>query len=108
MKSPQPPESLDCTQCGACCQCFPIFAGVEDAARELRIAQETRPVEAHLASHERAYQLFPLPFLEACAFLASNQLCRIYPTRPDVCRRFTAGSPQCLEARQRVGFPSES
>jgi Fe-S-cluster containining protein len=41
---------------------------------------------------------------ESCAFLNEDQLCRIYATRPDVCRRFEAGSEQCIEARARAGI----
>lgn len=96
--------TYDCTACGACCRCFPIFASPADAKREPRIQVETRRIEPHLATGHKAYQLFPLPFQERCAFLQSDQLCQIYTTRPDVCRRFEAGSPQCIEARERVGF----
>lgn len=99
---PEPTE-YDCTRCGACCRCFPIFASAADAAREPRIVREAREREAHLQTPEQAYQLFPLPFLEQCAFLQPDQLCQIYHTRPAVCRRFEAGSAQCIEARQRVG-----
>jgi hypothetical protein len=28
----------------------------------------------------------------------------VYPTRPDPCRRFRAGSAECLAARARVGL----
>jgi len=93
----------DCENCGACCRCFPIFASEADAAREPAIRRETRQLEAHLATEDKAYQMHPLPFLESCAFLKADQLCRIYSTRPEVCRRFEAGSPQCIEARERVG-----
>jgi len=97
------PEAYDCTQCGACCRCFPIFASAADSEREPRIRSETRRVEPHLATTDKVYQLFPLPFQEQCAFLKPDQLCTIYATRPAVCRRFEAGSSQCIEARERVG-----
>ena len=97
-------EIYDCENCGACCRCFPIFASEADAARELVIRRETREVEPHLATEHKAYQMYPLPFLEQCAFLKENQLCRIYATRPAVCRRFEAGSDQCKEARARLGI----
>jgi len=101
-------EEYDCTKCGACCRCFPIFASALDAEKEPRIKSETRRLEPHLATKDKAYQLHPLPFQEQCAFLTSGQLCTIYQTRPDVCRRFAAGSPQCIEARERVGFKTQS
>jgi Fe-S-cluster containining protein len=94
------PESYDCENCGACCRCFPIFASEADAAREPAIRRETREVEPHLAREHKAYQMYPLPFLEQCAFLKENQLCRIYA----VCRHFEAGSDQCREARARLGI----
>ncbi|MEM8867845.1 MAG: YkgJ family cysteine cluster protein [Verrucomicrobiota bacterium] len=95
----------DCTCCGACCRSFPIFANASDAQREPKIQSETRALPQHLQSADKTYQLFPLPFQQGCAFLKDNELCRIYETRPAVCRRFTAGSPQCIEARQRQGLP---
>lgn len=93
----------DCENCGACCRCFPIFASESDATREPSIRQQGRKLEEHLATEDKAYQLHPLPFLTSCAFLKEDQLCRIYATRPSVCRRFEAGSAQCQEARARVG-----
>ncbi|MBK1876796.1 YkgJ family cysteine cluster protein [Pelagicoccus mobilis] len=97
-------EAFDCTACGACCRCFPIFAGEADAQREPRIREEARLLEAHMRSEERSYRLFPLPFLDCCPFLRENLLCRIYESRPRVCRRFEVGSDQCLEARRRIGI----
>ena len=94
----------DCMNCGACCRCFPIFASQEDAQREPRIQRETRGLEEHLQTEDKAYQMYPLPFHETCVFLKDNQLCQIYETRPEVCRRFTAGSDQCIEARARKGI----
>ena len=96
--------ALDCTACGACCRCFPVFASNEDAEREVSIKTDTKHMETHMQSEGKAYRLFPLPFLEGCAFLGKDQLCKVYETRPDVCRRFEKGSEQCLEARERVGF----
>ena len=98
-----PSSQYDCTHCGACCRCFPIFASEADAEREVLIQSEARLLAGHLQDEGKVYRLFPLPFLGACPFLETNQLCRIYETRPDVCRRFEVGSPQCIEARERVG-----
>ena len=33
-------EEYDCTDCGACCQCYPIFASEADAEREPKILEE--------------------------------------------------------------------
>ena len=94
----------DCEDCGACCCSFPIFASEADAKREPRISNETRRLPQHLADGDKAYQLYPLPFQSRCAFLKDDKLCRIYATRPRVCRRFEAGSAQCIEARRRQGI----
>lgn len=94
----------ECDGCGACCQTFPIFAAEADTVREPRIAQESRKLPDSLGSPSWRYQLYPLPFHQSCCFLDHDQRCTIYPTRPDVCRKFEAGSQQCHEARERLGI----
>ena len=108
-------SDFDCDLCGACCRTFPIFASAADALREPRIAAEGKELAVHLQTPSWKLQLYPLPFLDACTFLDETQHCTIYDTRPEVCRRFAAGSEQCQEARQRSGiaplaacFPRES
>ena len=96
--------AYDCENCGACCRSFPIFASEADARLEPRIRKETKQLPEHLAGDDKVFQLHPLPFQTRCAFLQDDQLCRIYATRPQVCRRFEAGSPQCIEARRRQGI----
>jgi Fe-S-cluster containining protein len=96
---------FECDCCGACCQAFPIFASSEDAVREPRIAAETRLLPEHLQQPTWRYQLHPLPFLQTCGFLDEDNRCGIYSTRPDVCRNFAAGNPQCQDARARKGLP---
>ena len=94
-----------CDRCAACCRTFPIFATHEDARREPRIADEAFLLPEHLQTPEWAYKLFHLPFHETCCFLGEDNLCRIHPTRPDVCREFAPGDDQCQEARERDGLP---
>ena len=67
--------------------------------REPRIAGEGRKLPDHLATPEWVYQLFPLPFHEACCFIDESARCTIYEGRPDVCRAFAAGGDQCQAAR---------
>jgi Fe-S-cluster containining protein len=98
-------RTYECDCCGACCQTFPIFASDADAQREPRIADEGRRLPPSLMSDQWHYRLFPLPFLDACCFLGDDKRCTVYATRPDVCRRFTAGEDQCQAARQRRGLP---
>jgi Fe-S-cluster containining protein len=96
--------TYDCDLCGACCRTFPIYVTEADAQREPRIRSEGKKLAAHLQTQSWRFQLFPLPFQNACSFLARDERCTIYQTRPDVCRRFDAGSEQCQEARLRSGL----
>ena len=98
--------SYECDGCGACCGTFPIFASGTDAQREPRIAAEGKELAPWLQTPEWRIQLFPLPFHSACCFLDQESRCDIYDNRPDVCRRFAAGSEQCQEARARRGMPA--
>jgi Fe-S-cluster containining protein len=97
--------TYECDQCGACCGTFPIFASADDAVREPRVAAETRELPDHLSTTAWRFQLFPLPFHQACCFLGADRRCEIYPTRPTTCGDFAAGSEQCQEARRRHGLP---
>jgi Fe-S-cluster containining protein len=92
-----------CDLCGGCCCTFPIFAAEADATREPRVRMEGKKLEPWLATPLWRYQLYPLPFHEACCFLGDENRCTIYETRPDVCRAFAPGSPQCQEARASIG-----
>lgn len=97
---------FECDGCGACCRTFPVFAAGDDARREPRIAVEGQRLVPWLETARWTYRLFPLPFHETCCFLDAESRCTIYPTRPDVCRDFAAGSEQCQEARARLALPA--
>jgi Fe-S-cluster containining protein len=95
----------ECDKCGACCRTYPILVSIGDATREPRIKLEALQLPEWRRTDEWEYQLHPLPFLDGCPFLSSEKTCSVYDTRPDPCRRFSAGSPECDEARSRVGLP---
>lgn len=97
-------SQIACDRCGACCRTFPVLVSCEDAVREPRIKDSGLVIPEWRKTREYHYQLHPLPFLDACTFLDEQHLCRIYDTRPCVCRAFDAGSPECTEARRRVGL----
>lgn len=99
----QSSEVYDCADCGACCRCYPIFASSLDAEREPLVKANCVRVDDFLGKGEVAYRMYPLANTDGCAFLQPNQLCSVYETRPEVCRRFEAGSDQCIRARERVG-----
>lgn len=96
-------EEFDCTACGACCRCYPIFASERDAEIEPRIKERGVRCDDFLGKGLVAYRLYPLLNTDGCAFLGVDQLCRVYETRPEICRSFEAGSDQCVRARARVG-----
>lgn len=93
-------DEYECDGCGVCCRSYLIFASESDAVREPRIAGEGRKLPDHLATADWVYQLFPLPFHEACCFIDESARCTIYEGRPDVCRAFAAGGDQCQAARR--------
>jgi Fe-S-cluster containining protein len=97
-------SAIPCDLCGACCQTFPVLVSIGDAALEPRIQDEALRLKPWQRKEEWEYQLHPLPFNEGCCFLATEKLCSIYETRPAVCRKFAAGTPECSEARARVGL----
>ncbi len=100
--------TAECDGCGACCRTFPIFATREDAAREPRLEAEARAVREPMAltpAGAWAFQLYPLPFQDACCFLDAERRCGIYDTRPQVCRDFPAGGELCQQARAAEGLP---
>ena len=90
--------------CGACCQTYPVLVSIGDGEREPRIASEALQIAPWNRSDEWEYQLHPLPFSRGCLFLADDNRCGVYATRPSVCRRFAAGSAECQEARARIGL----
>ena len=97
--------AVPCDMCGACCRTFPVLVSIGDALREPRIRAEAVQVEEWQRNAEWENRLHPLPFLRGCAFLADDNRCSVYETRPAVCRRFEAGTSECSEARARVGLP---
>ena len=88
-----------------CCGAYLIFASMDDAAREPRIPSETRKLAGWLETPRWAYQLHPLPFLEACCFLDADRRCTIYETRPAVCPRIRRGKRTCQQARAMKASP---
>jgi Fe-S-cluster containining protein len=81
-----------------------VLVSINDARKEPRILSEALELPEWQRTEEWHYRLQPLPFLEGCCFLQKDNLCGVYNTRPDPCRRFRAGSAECAEARSRVGL----
>jgi Fe-S-cluster containining protein len=111
----------DCRSCGACC-----LGGLDDGRGWADCTVEdvkrmTAQVRAQLVSikygswiHTEARAATPTTstkeFGEVCSFLRGTPgkrvSCRIYETRPDVCRNYKPGSLGCREAREQIGLPA--
>lgn len=104
MPAPQEPDSLDCTRCGVCCTSevygdgpFVTLYGADAERFSLdELAPDTQGCD-FLATTAHA------PDETRCVFLAGTLgeacTCTAYDRRPQVCRDFTAGTPECLAAR---------
>ena len=91
-----------CIGCGACCRKYPLFASKADAEREPLIRKQAHELPERIQDKTRAYELHRLPSQEACTFFDRNNRCRIYATRPTMCRRFIPSRKACQEARERI------
>lgn len=115
---------LDCRSCGACC--IAEIGRAEGAAQSTGWADCTVADVARLSRQVRA-KLVPVvhgmiatvavaatptrrmeSFGSVCSFLrgapGQRASCRIYATRPEVCRSFEPGSEDCHFARNRIGL----
>lgn len=101
------PTAADCGSCGACCV-EAGYVGVSPTdttpraltrtTKGLNLSKETmtalgrRCMKRHIGG--------PCVALEGV--VGSNVSCAIYEQRPAVCRQFEAGTPGCLDARERM------
>ena len=96
-----------CQQCGCCCRHFIVEAGILDVLREPRLLQTNQcgehgpPTIEELERGEKVV-IVAMGQRWPCKFLGPDNQCTIYPTRPNECVAFVAGSAKCLEARDHV------
>jgi Fe-S-cluster containining protein len=104
---------FECDCCGACCRGTLIVEADEiDALREPRLltacitdwGQAKTPAEllAHLAEGFGACLI--IAGNQPCKFVGEDNLCSIYPTRPNACVAMQAGDEQCQLARASAGL----
>lgn len=99
----------ECDQCGACCK-GPLLVECDDldVLREPRLI-DVDPYHHGKSVHQLVHEiqtdfkavLLPMP----CPFLAVDNCCTIYPTRPNCCVGMQAGDEQCQKARACHGLP---
>lgn len=104
---------FECDRCGACCRGTLIVEADElDVLREplLLTADHGKwcasmtpdEIRTHL---EQDYACLMIAGSRPCRFLGEDNLCSIYPTRPNACVAMQAGDEQCQSARAAVGLP---
>ena len=94
-----------CDNCGLCCEHLIVEADAVDVLREPRIEIE-RPLGKRAVSLSVLDACWVLAYPgQPCAFLTPQRRCEIYPSRPQTCVAFLAGSSKCQELRQEQGLP---
>lgn len=104
--------TFECDRCGACCRGTLIVEADElDVLREpLLLTAAAGPwcaskspdeIRAHL---EQEFACLVIAGGQPCKFLGADNLCGIYPTRPNACVGMQAGDEQCQVARASVGL----
>lgn len=89
-----------CKRCGSCCRNLIIEISQLDVVREPRLLKVAKLMNVDLeyeSDWDKEYLLacgktMPCPFLK-------NNLCEIYPTRPNVCVAMEPGGEQCKMVR---------
>lgn len=90
---------MKCLRCGRCCRELILEIGEYDVLREAKVKSTAQLLDGHGTitwDHplETEYSL-PTP----CPFIGSDNLCTIYPTRPNLCVGFEARGEQCRALR---------
>ena len=104
---------IDCRRCGLCCRKLIVEIGCHDIVREPRLAAVARPFRdtrgpcGFISGGDADGQTIhdgpchSLTIGKQCPMLNDDNLCTIYPTRPNTCVGFPAGGMQCRELRRR-------
>lgn len=99
----------ECDGCGLCCRKLIIEIQHIDVVREPRLLDHARLCDGHgrIVFNDPYKKQYMLACGEAksCGFLTPENRCAIYPTRPNVCVGFDAGSPKCQGLREQAGLP---
>lgn len=106
---------LDCHTCGVCCA--GSYADADHADCTVTdVIRMSRAVRTKLVNNWRSFGVRPgesgataTDGEGRCVFLRGvigrRTSCRIYATRPTVCREFRPGSRRCKAARKAAGMP---
>jgi uncharacterized protein len=99
----------DCRACGACCHGDEMWVHVM-AVDDQRLGEPAVRSLTVLTRHGRGYFARSMKMVDGRCVAYRDRLddggcgCSIYDVRPDICRDFRAGSPDCHAARRRRGL----
>jgi Fe-S-cluster containining protein len=107
--------TYECDRCGACCKGYLLVEVYDlDVLREPKLAtadtsnwyaaMTQQQVMAELEQEGKCL-IIAGGQDRPCKFLGGDNLCTIYPTRPNVCVAMEAGDDQCQNAREQAGLP---
>lgn len=99
-------ENYECDKCGACCRKLIVEIDHIDVVREPRLLPVVTLLDGHgsIKFDSEWEKQYHLACADPCPMLGVDNLCSIYPTRPNVCIAMEAGSDQCQEAREAAGL----
>jgi Fe-S-cluster containining protein len=94
-----------CIKCGKCCRRFGVSLSIDDMNKEPKLWDVAVPIQKinnpklrkYMIenNHPWAIKLMPVSF--ACPFLTAQNLCKIYDTRPQVCRDYPQEGAPCRQ-----------
>lgn len=88
----------ECIHCGACCRGYSIELQEHDVIREPALLQYGTRWEELPEHRKESFHRSPWvieTYSQTCPFLTVDWTCRIYNTRPGVCRRFQPTRLNC-------------
>lgn len=96
--------TFECDKCGLCCRKLIIEIRQIDVVREPKLLQIALPCKTNYGEEYWDQQyILACGSSHPCKALVDNH-CSIYPTRPNCCVGFEAGSEECQELREENGL----
>lgn len=101
---------FECDKCGACCKGTLIVEADDlDVLREPQLINgdpecRGKSVEQMVFEIQQQGKIVLLSCGSPCSFLGTDNVCSIYPTRPNACVAMQAGDEQCQDARLAAGL----
>jgi hypothetical protein len=100
------PDVYECDHCGACCKHLIIEIYHVDVVREPKLLPHAELLDGRgtIEFESNWEKEYLLACAKPCGLLGPDNLCTIYPTRPNCCVGLEAGDEQCQMAREAAGL----